>query len=428
MPRTSLIIILSLCLAACQSSGGAKSTAAQDGSAGTVASAEPAAGTTTDVPEKPSFAEWLEDLREEALAAGVSGDTFDRAFAAVRVNPEIVAKDRDQSEFTKPVWSYLDSAVSPERVANGRFKQTEYRPELNAAAKRFGVPAEIILAIWGLESAYGTNTGGYNVIEALATLAYDGRRPGMFREQLIDALLILEAGDIDPIAMRGSWAGAMGQTQFMPSAFRKYAVDGDKDGRRDIWGDPADVFDSTANYLTGFGWTPGSPWGTEVKLPRDFPWEQAEIDIKKPVTEWRKLGVRLANGGELPAVSSLASIITPAGHRGPAFIVFKNFHTILRYNYSSAYALAVGHLADRIAGGPPLIATWPRDDQPLTKDERVALQELLSDLGYDPGGVDGVVGPKTRTALRQFQRSIGEVPDGYPTSQLLQQLKENATS
>ena len=316
MQRASLLITLSLCLAACQSNGAGNT---EPGQGDTTA----AAGTTENVPEKQSFSEWLDDLRDEAMAAGVSGDTFDSAFAAVRVNPEIVAKDRDQSEFTKPVWSYLDSAVSPERVANGKIKEAEQQIQLNAAAKRYGVPAEIILAIWGLESAYGANTGGYNVIEALATLAYDGRRPQVFREQLIDALLILEAGDIEAAAMRGSWAGAMGQTQFMPSAFRQYAVDGDNDGKRDIWGDHADVFGSTANYLVKKGWRAGESWGAEVKLPRDFPWEQAEIDIKKPVTEWRKLGVRLANGAELPAVASPASIITPAGHRGPAFIVYR---------------------------------------------------------------------------------------------------------
>jgi membrane-bound lytic murein transglycosylase B len=420
MQRVSLLITLSLCLAACQSNGAGNTEPGQGDTT--------AAGTTENVPEKQSFSEWLDDLRDEAMAAGVSGDTFDNAFAAVRVNPEIVAKDQDQSEFTKPVWSYLDSAVSPERVANGKIKQAENRIPLDTAAKQYGVPAEIILAIWGLESAYGANTGGYNVIEALATLAYDGRRPKVFREQLIDALLILEAGDIDAMAMRGSWAGAMGQTQFMPSAFRQYAVDGDNDGKRDIWGDQADVFGSTANYLVKKGWRTGETWGAEVKLPRDFPWEQAEIDIKKPVTEWRKLGVRLANGAELPAVASQASVIAPAGHRGPTFIVYENFHTILAYNYSSAYALAVGHLADRIAGGGPLMASWPRDDMPLTKDERIELQERLADLGYDPGGVDGVVGPKTRTALRQYQRSIGEIPDGYPTSQLLQQLKDSAPS
>jgi membrane-bound lytic murein transglycosylase B len=421
MQRASLLIALSLCLAACQSNGAGNTEPGQGDSTA-------AAGTTENVPEQQSFSEWLDDLRDEAMAAGVSGDTFDSAFAAVRVNPEIVAKDQDQSEFTKPVWSYLDSAVSPERVANGKIKQTENQIQLNTAAKQYGVPAEIILAIWGLESAYGANTGGYNVIEALATLAYDGRRPQVFREQLIDALLILEAGDIDAAAMRGSWAGAMGQTQFMPSAFRQYAVDGDNDGKRDIWGDQADVFGSTANYLVKKGWRAGESWGAEVKLPRDFPWEQAEIDIKKPVAEWRKLGVRLATGADLPAVASQASVIAPAGYRGPAFIVYENFHTILAYNYSSAYALAVGHLADRIAGGGPLVASWPRDDVPLTKDERIELQERLADLGYDPGGVDGVVGPKTRTALRQYQRSIGEIPDGYPTSQLLQQLKDSAPS
>jgi lytic murein transglycosylase len=421
MQRACLIALLAL--AACQSTGGA----GQSDAAGAAATA-PAAGSTSDLPEKPSFEAWTADLRAEAMAAGVSAATFDGAFAGLRVNPEIIDRDRDQSEFTKPVWSYLDSAVSPERIANGKTNGAAHRAQLDAAARRYGVPAEVILSIWGLESAYGANTGGYNVIEALATLAYDGRRPETFRKQLIDALLILEQGDIEVASMRGSWAGAMGQTQFMPTAFRKYAVDGDGDGRRDIWGSQADVFASTANYLRAFGWTPGEPWGGEVRLPADFPWDQAEIDIEKPVGEWRALGVKLAHGGALPKTASPASIVAPAGHRGPAFIVYGNFRTILSYNYSSAYALAVGHLADRLAGGGPLAAAWPRDDQPLTKAERTELQELLSDLGYDPGGVDGVVGPKTRTALRQYQRAIGAVPDGYPTTELLQQLKASAPS
>jgi lytic murein transglycosylase len=357
------------------------------------------------------------------MAAGVSAATFDRAFRGVRPNPDILAKDSVQPEFTRPVWSYLDTAVSERNIAAGRLRLAENSELLRRAARPHGVPAQIVVAIWGLESAYGVSTGDHNVIESLATLAYESRRPAVFRRNLIDALLILEAGDIQPADMRGSWAGAMGQTQFMPAAFRRYAVDGDGDGRRDIWRSLPDVFASTANYLAASGWRPGQPWGAEVRLPPNFPWDQAEIDILKPVSEWAALGVRRVDGEALPQVDSPAAVIAPAGHRGPAFVIFDNFRTILAYNNSVSYALAVAHLADRIAGGGAFAAAWPRSEPPLSLSDRLDLQNLLNARGYDPGELDGVVGPRTRGAIRRFQQEIGEVPDGNATMALLTRLR-----
>src|SRR5262249_19950085 len=329
-----------------------------------------------------------EAFKREALAAGVSAATFDRAFAGLLPNLDILAKDEEQPEDTRPIWAYLDTAVSPERVAAGRQELADNKAALRKAGKTYGIEPQILVAIWGLESRYGANTGGYNVIEALATMAYGSRRPDVFRQNLIDALLILEHGDITPEDMQGSWAGAMGQTQFMPAAFRQYAVDGDGDGKRDIWRSLPDVFASTAGYLAAKGWKVGRPWGAEFRLPAKFDWQLAEMDVTKTVAEWRKLGIKRVDGKSLPKVDSTASIIAPAGHRGPAFIVFNNFRTILAYNNSQSYALAVAHLADLMVGKKDFVAQWPREEQPLSRTDKEDLQNLLAARGYDPGDHD----------------------------------------
>jgi lytic murein transglycosylase len=414
-------LLIAVLLAACQ-------TPSHSATRG-VEQAQPEAGTVgTAAPAKESFAAWREALKVEALAAGVSAATFDRAFQGVQPNPDVIAKDSVQPEYTRPVWAYLDTAVSDKNIADGRQRLAGNTAALRRVGKPHGVPPEVVVAIWGLESRYGESTGGYNVIEALATLAYDSRRPEVFRRNLIDALLILEAGDIAAVDMQGSWAGAMGQTQFMPAAFRQYAVDGDGDGRRDIWRSLPDVFASTVGYLAAHDWRPNQPWGMEVRLPKTFPWDQAELDITKSVAEWAALGVRRADGKALPKVDSPASIIAPAGHRGPAFIVFDNFRTILDYNNSVSYALAVGHLADRLAGGKAFVAAWPRQEPPMSRTDKLDMQNLLYARGYDPGSVDGVIGPKTRMAIRSFQREIGEVPDGFATMALLTRLRALTSS
>ncbi len=427
--RAVILLLPAVMLLACQSPSQGQTTRSLEQtqpSAGTVEPAQPSAATIEPAP--PSFEAWRDAFKTEALAAGVSAATFERAFAGVEPDPDILAKDDVQPEYTRPIWAYLDTAVSPEHVATGRQLLADDKAALRKATKPYGVAPQIVIAIWGLESAYGVNTGGYNVIEALATMAYGSHRPDVFRQNLIDALLILEHGDITPEDMQGSWAGAMGQTQFMPAAFRQYAVDGDGDGKRDIWRSLPDVFASTASFLAAHGWKAGQPWGAEVRLPAKFDWELAEIDVTKTVAEWRKLGVKRADGKALPKVDSPAAIIAPAGHRGPAFIVFENFRTILDYNNSISYALAVAHLADLMVGKPEFVAQWPREEPPLSRTDKQDLQNLLAQRGFDPGDNDGVVGPKTRVAIRLFQREIGEVPDGFATLALLTRLRTLTSS
>ncbi|MEO0999552.1 MAG: lytic murein transglycosylase [Pseudomonadota bacterium] len=279
-----------------------------------------------------SFTAWREGFRPRALAAGIAPATFDAAFAGVGVSAEVLERDAFQPEFTRPIWEYLDRAVSEARVANGRENLAARRAALDAISARYGVEPQVIVAVWGLESAYGAVRGDLGVIESLATLAHQGRRRSFGEEQLIAALRILQAGDTNPASMRGSWAGAMGHTQFIPTSYLEYAVDFTGDGRRDIWGeDPTDALASTANYLSRFGWTAGQPWGVEAQLPAGFDFALADQSIRRPVAEWRALGVTTVGGGALPD-HGLAAVLAPAGAAGPVFVVFNNFRVIKRYN------------------------------------------------------------------------------------------------
>ena len=272
-----------------------------------------------------------------------------------------------------------------------------------------------------MESNYGSNYGSTPTIDALATLGFDGRREGFARRELMAALRILDKGDIDRTRMVGSWAGAMGQTQFLPSSFLAYAVDADADGRRDIWGSMADVMASTANYLARSGWTTGETWGTEATLPPGFDPSRADPAVRQSTALWAAEGVRAAGGQALPPLAE-ASIFLPAGARGPAFVVGANFRTILRYNNSTSYALAVGLLAQRLGGGAGVQAAWPRDLVPLSRSQVLSLQTLLNSRGFDTGAPDGLLGPATRDGIRRYQRSAGLPADGYPTGELLNRL------
>ena len=370
------------------------------------------------------FTSWLSDLQGEAQERGVSQETFARAFASVTLNEAVLKADRHQPEFTRPVWEYLDSAVSPRRIATGRLHLSTRRTLLDTVAHRYGVDPQYIVAIWGIESDFGANMGSYSVIEALTTLAYAGKRKETFREYLLQSLEILEKDNVAPAQMVGSWAGAMGQTQFMPTAFRQHAQDFDGDGRRDIWSSLPDIFASNAHYLAAAGWRLGEPWGHEVRLPAGFPYELAELDERRPVAEWRELGVQLVDARAAVPAGRPASLLLPAGYRGPAFLVYDNFRTILRYNNATSYALAVGYLADRIDGGRPIASVWPVTDKPLSRSESLELQELLASRGYDPGPADGMIGPKTRRAIRDFQRAVGQPADGYATVRLLTHLRD----
>ncbi|MGQ0565838.1 MAG: lytic murein transglycosylase [Gemmobacter sp.] len=383
----------------------------------------PQEATPAPVADDAGLQRWLAGFRDRALAAGIAPATLETALAGVRHDPDALRRDRNQAEFTKTIWDYLDTAVSGERVANGKAALARHAAVLDRIEARYGVEKEIVVAIWGLESAYGSFMGDRPLVGSLATLAHDGRRPAFFEEQLVAALRILQAGDVTPDRMAGSWAGAMGHTQFMPTSYLAHAVDFNGDGRRDIWGeDPTDALASTAAYLAHFGWTKGMPWGLEVTLPQDFDFTLSGERVTRPVAEWPSMGIRPAAGGPLPDHGP-ASILLPAGHRGAAFLIFANFRVIERYNPADAYVIAVGHLADRIAGGGPIKADWPREDRALLAAERTELQSRLTDAGFDTQGVDGRIGPNTIAAVRAFQQAQGLVPDGYPSLDILTRLR-----
>lgn len=365
-----------------------------------------------------SFNQWLSEFRRFAAEQGISEATLASALDGVRYRDRVIELDRHQPEFVRPIWDYLDTAVSSTRINNGREKYEQHRDTARQMQQRYGVPAEIIVSIWGVESNYGSNFGDFSTLESLATLAYDGRRREFARGELLAALRIIDQGDIAADQMRGSWAGAMGHTQFIPSSFEAYAVDGDNDGRRDIWGSIPDVMASTANYLARAGWQPGQPWGAEVVLPPSFDYSQTE---RRSSAEWAAQGVRAVNG-ELPDVDN-AAIIVPAGAEGPAFIVGANFRAILRYNNATSYALAVATLADAIAGREGITQSWPRDQAPLTRDDVRTLQQRLNSAGYSVGVADGIMGPNTREGVRAFQRDQGLTPDGFATQALLERLR-----
>ena len=341
----------------------------------------------------------------------------------MRYNTDVIQRDRNQSEFTKTIWEYLDSAASDLRVRNGLAALRQNEGLLNAIEARYGVEKEVVVAVWGLESSFGAFRGDEPLIEALATLAYDGRRGRFFEQQLIAALKIIQSGDVAPSDMTGSWAGAMGHTQFIPTSYLAYAVDFTGDGKRDIWSDdPADALASTASYLANFGWISGQPWGVEVRLPNGFDYTQANRRIQRLPSEWARMGVTGLNGRVVRDYGD-ASVLLPAGAQGAAFLIFHNFSVIERYNTADAYVIGVGHLSDRIAGGGAIQASWPRGDRALVFAERQELQRRLTAAGHSTQGIDGRIGPLTIDAIRSYQRSQGLVPDGYASLSLLMRLR-----
>jgi membrane-bound lytic murein transglycosylase B len=370
-------------------------------------------------PKDIAFDGFLKDFRATALAAGISKATYIAAMSGIHRNPRIEAMNEEQPEFVKPVWSYLDGAVSPRRVSEGRRKLDELSSVLETIEAKFGVPREILVSIWGNETDYGNDTGGFNIFEALSTLAYAGARTDFARGELIAALKMVQEEGLDPKNMPASWAGAFGQLQMLPSTYLKSAVDGDGDGKKDLWHSAADALASAASELAAQGWQRGYDWGYEVQLPASFPFELADGDTEKPVADWTALGVRRVDGAALVPNAESGSIYIPAGQHGPAFLTFPNFKVILKYNNAVSYALAVCELADTLSGHSGVVATWPRDQQPLSRDERIAFQNALVKLGFDPGKIDGVLGRSVKAALRNYQKSHGFPADGFPTMSLL---------
>ncbi len=372
-----------------------------------------------------AFDAWLSAFRARAAGAGVPQAVIDRELAGLTPNPKVVALDGRQPEFSKPVGDYLRGVVSDDRVAIGRSKR-ESLTWLPDVSRRFGVPGDILLGVWAMESAFGAVQGDFDTVRSLATLAYDGRRRDWAELQLIAALRILASGEATRAQLKGSWAGAMGQTQFVPETFLSTAVDGDGDGRRDIWGSPADALASAANLLAKAGWRRGEGWAREVVLPAGFDYGLSEGPRQTPAA-WAALGVRPADGYGWSEADSLAEaqLMLPAGAAGPAFLLFPNHFVIRKYNNSLAYALAAGMLADRFTGGGPLVAPWPYET-PLSLADRVAAQQALARLGFDPGSADGVVGVNTRAALRAWQKARRLPADGYLSASVIQQLRAEA--
>jgi membrane-bound lytic murein transglycosylase B len=372
-----------------------------------------------------NFSACLESLWPDAARRGVSRQTFDTYVSDLTPDLRIMDLMDAQPEFTKAFWDYLDLLVNDARIKRGQEILAQYRPQFDAMEKAYGVDRNIVTAIWGVESNFSTAGGDRPVVRSTATLACIGRRQEFFRNEFLATLEILEHGDVSPDRLKGSWAGAFGPTQFMPTSFKRYAVDFDGDGRRDVVDSPADLIASTANNLKTDGWIPGQAWGYEVTLPAGFDFMLADSSKMMTLREWEKKGVVRAGGRPFPRLTDRAYLLVPAGATGPAFLMLNNFRVIMKYNPAEAYALAIGHLADRMRGDTGFLTPWPRQERVLSSAERYELQAHLARRGFDIGGEpDGRMGTKSRSAVKSFQASLGAVPDGFATADLLERLRQ----
>jgi membrane-bound lytic murein transglycosylase B len=369
-----------------------------------------------------AFDDWLAAFRQEAAAQGISAATLDAALTGIAPVARVIELDRRQPEFLQTFSDYLGRRVNARQVARGQAMLAEHADLLDAVEQQYGVPKAVLVAFWGLETNYGSTLGSLNIPASLATLAYDGRRSAFFRSQLLDALRIIDAGHVAAIDMNGSWAGAMGHMQFMPSTFRAYAVDADGDGRINLWQSLPDAMHSGANYLRRAGWRPGEPVALEVKLPQGFDLRRARVNHRLPLAEWSAFGVQTADGGALPG-SGRAAIVLPQGWQGPAFMVFDNFDVVMRWNRSVNYALAVAQMAQQLAGGAA-VASPAGEAGALSTAQVKALQQALNELGFDAGEADGLLGPMTQTALRRYQAAHALPIDGYPAPSVLAHIEQ----
>lgn len=359
----------------------------------------------------------------DATRRGVSRESFERYTAGLSPDLRLMDLMDSQPEFTKAIWDYLDILVSDARIARGREVLAQYKPQFDAMERAYGVDRYIVASIWGIESNYGTQGGDRSVVNSTATLACVGRRQAYFKDEFLSALEILHRGDVRPDHLRGSWAGAFGGTQFMPTSFKRYAVDFDGDGRRDVVDNPADLIASTANNLKRDGWQSGRTWGYEVVVPRGFNYMLADRAKVMTLAQWHHLGITRPDGKAFPHSSDKAYLLAPTGAEGPGFLMLQNFRVIMKYNPAEAYALAIGHFADRLRGGAPFVQPWPRQERVLSRAERLELQQLLAQRGFYRGTPDGQIGSLTRAALRDFQASIGTPADGFASSDVLHRLR-----
>ncbi len=367
------------------------------------------------------FETWLADFRTEAAAQGISAATLDAALTGIAPVERVIELDRRQPEFLQTFSDYLGRRITPARVARGQAMLTEHAALFEAVEQQYGVPKAVLVAFWGLETNYGSTLGSLNIPASLATLAFDGRRSGFFRSQLLDALRIIDAGHVAAADMNGSWAGAIGHMQFMPSTFRAYAVDADGDARIDLWQSLPDAMHSAANYLRRAGWRAGEPVALEVRLPAGFDFRSIGVSQRQPVSAWAALGVLAADGSALPGAGRTA-IVLPQGWQGPAYMVFDNFDVVMRWNRSVNYALAVAQMAQQLAGGAAL-AAQTGEAGALSTAQLQFLQQALNALGFDAGPEDGRLGPRTQTALRQYQ-AVHQLPaDGYPAPSVLAHIE-----
>ena len=390
--------------------------------------AEPAPPPLPELRGDPGFQDFVRGFREQALAQGITPQTWFAAFNGVEPVGGMSDIIAEQPEFVRPIWRYLDGAVSARRIKDAKIMLARHADLLAGIEEKQGVPREILVAVWGMETDFGTSVGSYNIFATLATRAWmggDQRQAGAERE-LIAALRLLQQQDFKPSQMVASWAGAFGQTQFMPTTFARFGVDGDGDGKIDLWHSPADALASAANLLARQGWQKGMPWAVEVTLPKGFAYQDADLTIEKPLSEWRARGVRPVFAALPPDGDTKAALYVPAGAHGAAFLTFANFRVIMRYNNAASYALSVGVLADRMMDRPGIKGSWPLKDPLLSRAQRQRLQAALTGLGFDSGEHDGLLGTRTRAALRLYQGARGLVADGYPSLALLERLDREA--
>lgn len=375
-----------------------------------------------------TFAACVNNLKIQAQVAGISDKTIAQVLNKARHLPRVIELDRQQPEFTQTFANYFITRINDERIQRGRELLAKHHSLLDQIQRDTGIPAQYLVSFWGLETNYGSYFGEWLITDSLTTLACDTRRSNFFTQELLNALHIIDSGDIPAHRMVGSWAGAMGHMQFMPSTFLRYAKDGDGDGRRDLWGSVSDAMGSAANFLRQLGWIPGMEWGHEVRLPQFFDYSLAGRDHLLSYSDWSKLGVTTIAGTPLPESNQQVALLVPSGHQGPAFLVTHNFFVIMRWNRSEFYALSVGNLADRIAGAPALMRSPPLETARISRDQVRQLQMDLLALGIDAGEADGVLGSATRKAISHFQQRTQRIADGHLDASLLSAVREAANA